>query len=410
MAVEYEWDFDAEAPSEEPPPSDHRRPISWRTPLIVAAAVILVAGLAYVAVWRLRRTSIRRATADVLSAVELELRALEAEDDVLYMGMQDETDESWVEAQQERLTRGNALPPPAPGLTASSVLTVEKPAIFGDRAQVPLVRLAGPPGGPQYLFRSIGFYRLLPDGRWVHTAPDPEYARRALAWVGPRNELAGYMAETDLLEQLAPDLELTADAFCALFTCAPDLRFRLALTDTLGMGTLSGGSLPAPHLAGVPVGEDATALWNWAMARHLVDLMITQVAGDRAGGFITDALRAQVKVYLSVGIPHQVDPTRLAEALEAGRLPSLAELWDGAGADGDRALAADAAAVLVRFVEQEYGREGVLSLLSAASRAPDAISLFAIAFGSDASVIELRWLEYFAREVVPAAALPVATA
>jgi len=409
MSVEYEWNLDADS-SQEPAPANHRARTRWRTTLLVAVAVVLVGALGYYLVWRFRRTSIADAASDVLSAVRLEQRALEAGDGVLFLGLQDEDDAAWVEAQSRRLSEGAALPPPAPGLIATGVLTVETPTILGDRAQVPFVRLAGAPGGPQYAFRSVSFYRLLPDGRWVHTAPDPEYARRPLAWVGPRNELVGHIVQTDLFEHLAPDLELTAGAFCELFSCAPEVRFRLALTGTLSAQNLSAEVLPAPHLAGAPIGEDATAVWKRAMESYLVELMITRVAGDRSGRFLTDALHAQVKAYLGVEHAHQADPARLAEALTTGQLPTLEDLWAAPTPDVDRELAEDAAAVLVRYIEQEYGREGVVALLSGASHAPDAVSLFAIAFGSDAGLIEQRWIEYVASEVVPEAALPFGTA
>jgi hypothetical protein len=409
MSVEYEWNFDADSSSEEPAPANHRARARWRTRLLVAATVVLVGALGYYLVWRLRRTSIADAAANVLSAVRMEQRALEAGDGALFVGLQDEEDTVWVEAQRGRLSEGAALPAPAPGLVATGVLTVEKPTILGDRAEVPLVRLAGPPGGPQFPFRSVSFYRLLPDGRWVHTAPDPAYARRPLAWVGPRNELVGHIVQTDLFEQLAPDLELTAAAFCELFSCTPELRFRLVLTGTLSAESLPAEVLPAPHVAGAPIGGDAMVVWKRAMENHLVELMITQVAGNRSGKFLTDALHAQVKTYLGVGQPHQADPARLAEALSTGQLPTLEDLWSEPTPDGDRGLAEDAAAVLVRYIEQEYGREGVVALLSGASHAPDAVSLFAIAFGSEAGLIEQRWIEYVAKEVVPEAALPFGT-
>ena len=410
MAVEYEWNFDAESSSQEPDAIAQRGRARWRLPLLVAATVILVGALTYFLVWRFRRTSIAEAASDVLAAVQLEQRAFEAGDGVLWLGLQDEENAAWLEVQRSRLSEGALLPPPAPGFVATGVLTVETPTVLGDRAQVPFVRLAGPPGEPPHPYRSIGFYRLLPDGRWVHTAPDPDYARRPLAWVGPRNDLTGHMVQTDLFEQLAPDLEMTADAFCQLFSCAPDLRFRLALTSTLDMENASAEVLPAPHLAGAPIGDGATAAWKRAMESYLVDLMITQVAGSRSGGFITEALRAQVKAYLGVGKLRQVDPAQLAEALSMGQLPTLEDMWSGPAPGGNPGLMEDAAAVLVRYVDQEYGREGVVALLSGAFRAPDAISLFAIAFGTDAGLIEQRWREYVAREVVPQAALPVGTA
>lgn len=412
MSVEYEWRFDEDSPSQEPTEDGTKHRPRWRTILAIAAAVLIIIALGTYLVWRLRRASVADTVADVRAAVQLELRAFEEGDTELYLGLQDDDDGAWIESRQRRLSQGTLLPPPLPGFIATSVLTIETPTVTGDRAEIGCVRLAGPSGGEQYPFRAVSFYRLLPDGRWVHTAPDPDYAGRPLVWVGPRNDLAGHIVETGLFEQLAPELELTAAAFCELLSCPSDLRFSLALTDTLiaetrQRGVLPAEVLPAPHLVGVPQGEGATAVWTRALENHLVDQMLARVVGEPSGGLIGATLRVQVKEYLALAQTHQADPALLAAALTEGRLPALVDLWAGSVPEDQRAIAEDAATVLVRFIEQEYGREGVLALLYATARAPSVDSLFAIAFGEDAASVEERWLDYVGQEITPEAALPI---
>ncbi len=408
MSVEYEWRFDKDdldqAPKEDG--TAKRRP-HWPTRLAAVVVILLLAGLGVFLVWRLRRASTAETAEDVRAAVQLELRALEDGDAELFLGLQDDEDPDWLESRRRRLSEGSLLPPPAPGFIATAPVTIETPTVIGGRAEVAFVRLAGPPGGEQYPHRAVSFYRLLDDGRWVHTAPDPRYAGRTLVWVGPRNDLAGHIVGTDLFEQLAPELELLAAAFCELFACPPDLRFSLAFTDTLVSSANLVGALPAPHLVGVPQGESARAAWSSALKDHLVEQMLSRVVGEPVGGLVGAGLRAQIKEYLGVEKAHQADPALLAEALAGGGLPALADLWAGTVEEGQTAVAEDAAAVLVRFIEREYGREGVIGLLEATARVSSLDALFAVGLGADVDSIEQRWLDYLEEAIAPKAALPI---
>ena len=89
---------------------------------------------------------------------------------------------------------------------------------------------------------------------------------------------------------------------------------------------------------------------------------------------------------------------------EIGKTESLDEIWDDDIRPEERPVADDAAAVLVRYIEQEYGREGVLSLLLAAAYATDPGSLFAIGLSADAALVEQGFLEYLAGQITPEAA------
>jgi hypothetical protein len=403
MSVEYEWHFDEE--TGDPTPETGARPPRrrWRTRLLIAAAALLVLSLGVFVAWRLSRASVAETAADVEAAVRLELRALETGDDVLYLSLQDDEDLSWLDSQRSRLASGAPLPAVGPGLVATSIVTVETPSVIGDRAEVGFVRLAGPAGGEQLPFRAVGFYRRLPDGRWVHTTPDPEYAGRPLVWVGPRNDLSGHMVETELFEGLAPDLELVADAFCELLACAADVRFSLALTGTLDAGTQPAWVLPPPHLVGVPQGEAARVVWTQGMKGHLVELMLDAVAGRASGGLIGQALRDRVKEYLGLGQTYQADPALLAEALAEERLPPLSDLWSGTISGGQRSIAEDEAAVLVRYIEQQHGREGLIALLYAVADAPSLDALLLTSLGTDLFAFEQRWLGYLREEITPEA-------
>jgi hypothetical protein len=110
-----------------------------------------------------------------------------------------------------------------------------------------------------------------------------------------------------------------------------------------------------------------------------------------------------VKEGLGLGRAYQADSALLAEALAEERLPSLSDLWAGTTPSSQRAIAEDEAAVLGHYIQQRYGREGLILLLHAMRRAPSLDTLLVTAFGTDLSTFEQRWLNYLQEELNPAA-------
>ena len=315
MSVEYEWRFGQNTSSDEPGEAVRRRRPRRRVWVGLAVAVVLLVALGLYGWWRLRRQFLTEAEEAVQAVARLEMRALADGDAELYLSLQDGADPQWLESQRTRLLSGTALPPPVPGFIASAPLTVEHPLVIEDRARVELVRMAGPPEGGQFPFRAVRFYRLAPDGRWLHTRADPKYAGRVLLWVGPRNDLAGYIAQDELMEQLAPELELTAVSFCSLFSCSGDVRFTLSFTSTPGPLDAEAGALPAPHLVGAPDSVAAQAAWIQAIKSYAVDFMLASVVGEPAGGLVDASLRTSVKELLGVARSTPSDLDLLAQAL-----------------------------------------------------------------------------------------------
>jgi hypothetical protein len=361
--------------------------------------VLAAVGVASYLWWRVRRTALTRLEQQVQAVAELEMRALATDDIELYVSLQDPADPRWLAARRARARSGTPLPPPAPGLVATLPITVENPRVVGDRARVDLVRLAGWPDSDQFPFRAVAFYRLTADGRWVHTSPDPEYGGRILVWVGPRNDLAGYIVNAEHTERLAPELEIAAQEFCELAFCPADLRFTFALTGTLDAPTDHPEVLPAPHLVGVPEGEDAQAVWMEAMQGALVETMMDQVVGESSGGLIGSGLRTWVAQAVGTAPPHDPDPSLLTEALTEGHLAGLDSLWEDVVPEQWRDIAEEEAALFIDYVEREYGREGVTSLLRGLQGARSLDALLRGALGVGLVGFERGWLEYLEAEI-----------
>ena len=408
MPVEYEWRFDENLSGERPGEADDRRRPRWRFWLGLTTAAVLLVALGLYGWWRVSRESLAQAERAVQAVARLEIRALADGDTDLYMSLQDGADPQWLDLQRTRLVSGTVLPPPAPGLLASDPLTTEHPLVIGGRARVEFVRMAGPPGGEQVPFRAVRFYRLAPDGRWLHTPADPKYAGRALVWVGTRNDLTGYIVENELLEQLAPELELTAAPFCGLFSCPPDVRFTLSFTGTLGVQATQAGVLPAPHIAGVPDDEAARSVWIQAVKGYLADIMLAQVIGEPVGGVTGVSLRVRVKEYIGAAQPGHPDLSLLAQAYAEERLLTPTTLWDDPVPDEQIVIAGQEAVLLADFIDQEYGREGVAALLSASVDAQSWDAAVQTALKTDRFAFEQRWMAYVQHRIEQGSTLPPA--
>jgi hypothetical protein len=367
--------------------------------LRITLVVLVVLGLASYAWWRVRRAALTRLEQEVRAVAELEMRALVNEDFELYASLQDPVDSRRLAARQAQVLSGAALPPPAPGLVATLPITIENPRVVGDRARVEIVRLAGWPDGDQFPFRAVAFYRLTADGRWVHTSPDPEYGGRILVWVGPRNDLAAHIIHAELTERLAPELEITAQDFCELVSCPADVRFTLTLTGTLDVPASRPEVFPALHLVGVPEGEEAKAIWIEAMQGILVDTMVARLLGESTGGLIGSGLRTWVEQALGIAPPHDPDPSLLTEALSEGHVAGLDSLWEGVVPDQWREIAEEEVALFIDYVEREYGREGVISLLRGSRGASSLDALLRAALDVDLAAFERGWLEYLEAEI-----------
>jgi len=146
MSVAFEWRFEDERPSDQPPGEDGRDRRRARWPLWLSLGLVVLAGVGLIAWWRVRSEALAQVEAEVQAVAQLELRALAEGDTELYLGLQDEADPNWWEAQEARAEAGVLLPPPLPNLTATTTITVEKARVVGDGARVEVVQMVGLPG------------------------------------------------------------------------------------------------------------------------------------------------------------------------------------------------------------------------------------------------------------------------
>jgi WD40 repeat protein len=404
MGVELEWHFGDEIPEKGPREQPRPRRRRWRIWLGVAGALLLVIGAGFYVRWRARREALARIEAEVRAVAQLELRALAEADTELYFSLQDDADPAWRRAQETRAELGALLPPPLPGLTTTTAISVESARVVGDRARVGFVHMAGLPDGEMAPFRAVRFYRLSDDGRWLHTHADRGYAGHTVVFAGERVVMTSFDIDRGWIAPVAPELEGLARRFCRLAACREQAPLALVFTDTLDTATTlpaamePEGPLPAPFLVGAPEDETGRAAWETALRELLLDRLVAREAGrpPRGDELLRAKLHEWLRAELELSAPVSPNPDFIGEALDAGEWISPAALWDLTLADDDprRPLAEAEIELLLAFVEEEYGPSQVARLLHALRTARSMGTLVGEALGENWPVFQHRYAAY----------------
>jgi hypothetical protein len=412
MTVELEWRFDDEVPHEIPreeyPPRRPRRRV-W---LRLAGAVLLSVGVGLYVWWCGRREALATVEAEVQAVAQLELRALAEGDTELYLGLQNDADPNWHQAQQARAAGDALLPPPLPGLTSTAAYSVENARVVGDAARVEVVRMAGLPGGEMAPFRAVRFYRRNDDGRWLHTRADPDYTGHVIIWSGQRVKIVSFAADRDWVGPIASELESLAERFCSfagIVPCQHRVPLTVDFTGTLDTAVEPEGVLPAPFVVGTPDDEAARAVWEVGVRELLFEHLIVRetgqsLASDQGWPRSGEVFRARLHQWLraEVGLSEPISPDLdlIGEALDAGDWIPLGALWHYTFADDDdrRRLAEAEIDLLLAFIAEEYGRSQVARPLHALRLVPRLEALIWQALGETWPNFEHRHAAYV-REV-----------
>jgi hypothetical protein len=299
VAVELEWRFGNEPP-DEPHQEDHpRHPPHWRMRLALGVAALLLVGGGLVVWWRTRDKALAVIEADVQAVAELEMRALLDGDTDLYLSLQDDADPDWLRAQEARVARETFLPPPLPGLSVTTAVSVDQIRVVADTARAEVVRLAELPEGKVAPFRAVRFYRRSDDGRWLHTRADRSYTDHVLVFVGDWVEVTSFATDREWVASIAPGLEKLAGDFCRLVSCRQSTPMTLSFTSTLDAAVEPTGVLPAPFVVGVPGDEAAHAVWDATLRELLFDRLVARELGQPPGGARSgEFFRARMREWL----------------------------------------------------------------------------------------------------------------
>ncbi len=366
MTKDFEWHFGDELPEDEGERTEARPP-GWRRWLVGLVAILLVAGGVY-AWWRGRQRNLAQAEAEVQQVARLELRALEENDQELYLSLQDPSDRSWKEAQAAYLATAG-LPPPLQERATPVSTSVEGARVVGDRARVQVIHSATLPSGEEARFLAARFYRYTNDGRWLHTAAPSGEGGHSVTFVVGEIEIETRAEDAAWLEPMTSDLAGVAYRFCRLASCPEGVSLELDLAAGLEEGAApDDGVLPAPFLVGAPQDEAAQDAWEASLGQFVVDRLIARQIGPRPedeqeGALVEERLRAWLKAKLGVREPMPPDPELLRDALEGEEWVAMWQLWRGDLEGRERAIAADRVDLMLRMIEEEHGAAAVAGLI-----------------------------------------------
>jgi len=381
VSVELEWRFGNEPPEDSPQEGQPRRSPRWRTWLALGVTALLLAGGGLYVWWRARGNALAAVEAEVQAVAELEMRALVDGDVDLYLSLQDDADPAWLSAQDACMAREACLPPPLPGLSVTTAVSVAAVRVVADTARAEVVRLAELAEGEVAPFRAVRFYRRSADGRWLHTGVDRSYTGHVLIFVGDWVEVTSFATDREWVAPIAFGLEELTEDFCRLVSCRQGTPMTLTFTDTLDAAVEPTGVLPAPFVVGVPGDEVAHAAWDAALRESFFNRLVARELGRppgdvRSGELFRARLREWLRAELGLREVLAPDIDLVSAALDTAEWIPLGTVWTSVPPEGDarRSLAEAEVDLFIAFVDEEYGPSAVADLFRTAHDADDLLA------------------------------------
>ena len=380
----------------------------WRIVLVVSLVVLLSLAVAirYLSgpAWRIQ------------TLLRSEARALEANDREAFFSLQDSADQVWWRHREtefnsrqwagERGASWAQEPVPEP-----EVISVE---LQGEEAWAEVVWT-----GWGITRRQVEFFRLV-NGQWKHTGPDERY------WGSPRQTRTEHLRwtyrerderwVTGLLDKGEKMHQRVCDDF-GLVPAEQQVTIEVAYSlDAAYLFSYPEGPIlrmPSPLLIGVE--DDGYGRMEDFLSGLLVNCLavqsvggdVAQVTGARRAAL--DAIRHWEAVQVSSDARWKSEcASQLAEAIEAGELLPLAEVW-GDGTTQSHELATAQSYTLIEYIVERYGRKSVPALLQALSGSLSLEEALQKALGPGFVIEEFEadWLTFIWEKYGPAGVPPV---
>jgi hypothetical protein len=394
MPPSFEWEIqdDSGPPSRiggglEPPAIRKRR---FR--IAVALVVLLALGAIAIRTWAaVRDRAVEDAKAELRASVELELTSITEGDAELFRSRQDPADAMWQDRQSARQGFGSTAQGTTPSPLAPSLFATDRDPeisdirVSGRDGQVQLTHwfevrdlLSVATGSMDLQVRlpsqplplsSTWFYRQGDDGIWYHVAPPDSFPGIPHSWFGSLLEIHSSELEAPLLGDSAAELMSLVVLVCRTLDCAPDTHYVLSFED-IGTATTSGErwALPAPHLVGLPEGEEARAAWHWSLKLWLFQNLIANHTNleEIADSIILRQLVGRLAARAGLAEPIPTDSHLLLQAGAQNQLHSFQDLWQ-AGVNSEPAQATrlleTEIAALLDVLGSQIGSERLYELL-----------------------------------------------
>lgn len=386
----------------------------WRIVLVVLLVVALSLAVA-AAVARYRSEPAWH----IQTLLRSEARALEAGDRAAFMSLQDAANEVWWRHQRDKFNsqqwareRGESWalePVPRP-----KVIRVE----LQDEGEEVWVEVVWTEWG--ITRRKVEFFRLT-NGQWKHTGPDERY------WGSPLETQTEHLhwiyreRDEEWVTELLDKGEKIYQRVCDDFGIVPaEEQVTIEVAYSLDAAYLpfypEGPILwmPSPLLVGMEDDSDGQA------KDFLGELLVNYLAVQSVGGDVAkvtgarraalDAIRHWEGVQLRSDEGKSYYASDLAEAIEAGELLPLDEVW-GDSIPQQYELARAQSVTLIDYIVERYGKKSIPALLQTlgSSTSLDEALQKALGPGFAIEEFEVGWLTFVWEECGPAGTPPVIT-
>lgn len=372
------------------PATAPRLPLPSRRVLVAVLGGLLVVAVAAFAVlaWRVNQGN-ALAQRDLDATVQEWVAARRDGDRPRLAALLDASDPVWAEATAAALTGADA--PAVP-----QAVTVEKVWLDGQRAAAELVET----GANGQTVRKIGFFRLN-DGQWQVAAPWSEFFGAERSVESPHFHITYRRRDQPFVDTVINLAEGAYVSLCGELRCAPDLRpLDLQLIyapDTPGPPFLYRVGVTSPSLLGLLADDRPSAAFHQEVVRQTAQaLAAIKAPGSSMGLQQVIGDWAAVELAGGDGAGNAV----LAEALQAGALLSLEQVWRAVALDeGVDPLARAQMGSVVAFVQEMWGADAVGRLLE--NSAESFAQMTQQSFGVAPDEFQARWLDWLTRDSAP---------
>ncbi len=417
MGIEVDWqivDEDVERPEPAerplPPIKPRRRRWRWRWVALALALVLSMAGFAAYYQWTLR-TRLNQVIEPVRAMAHLEVQAIDANDRVSFVALQDPDDAAWQAVQGERFGRLERVGLPELGWQATGVqprlgsVTLEP---GGARLDVTYqFSVTQPlPGGPASVTLIVPqFYRQSASG-WVRARPGADYwgAWRTLA--GRRFAMGYTQRDASVLEPIIPRMDKLLEKVCSRLPCPPQPIFANfddspdAISHLSDLPTFIGNSgfileMVSPHSFGLPADAASRDELYRAIETRVIQTLVYEASGQRLNGRDWSSQEIVRWELSRAGLAGPLTPTRALLADTWQPLSVISLRFKPAGPDTD--LDAVMLPLALAFVEQRVGPGTVsrmLPALGASATFGEAITML----GINPHELEPDWQRYLRQQ------------
>ena len=266
---------------------------SWRVWVVIASVLVVVVAVAYIILRQRFEQANQQITSEIKEVIELETRAWNRGDVILYLKQQDDLNLEWY-AQQSRLVTAKGKQGDAGNVPA---VKIEEVNVQGRIAWVETIEGNEP-------VRRMRFYRQTDRG-WLHTAPDPRFWNQAVEYhYGDQVVFRYYKRDQTYVEPLIEKLGKAFYDICTTVNCQEEFEVNFVI-DLPADATVPDETvlILSPWTSGIPLEGE----WSEIAAEAALHELALSIVSSRfstpppAENSLTSAIISEYAVWKSSG-------------------------------------------------------------------------------------------------------------